>query len=260
VSKRTGWWEGTLILFHVFVVSPSYPRNIQRGVAAPVELDWAAVFRRVQDAINTLRTCHICEGWKLDEEGAARTLEYFRGQAAGLPDDMDEWKAAVKFIGDHGQSLDWILWGEANSMVAMLASHSRQARRSTSATHDPIFAAIEENRRLNEEWDRLERALDKAQGLARAEFGCRPSDDERAAWEWDERAGLEELQDRREEVVDAEEQHRMRLAQTKPSTVAGAAALVAYVVEDMEIGGHEWQTLALETVVEALNSMASVRA
>ena len=64
-----------------------------------------------------LRTRFICDGWKIDEEAAERTLRYFRSQAAGQPDNEEEWQAAIDFIGSHGQSFDWILAGNPGGMI-----------------------------------------------------------------------------------------------------------------------------------------------
>jgi hypothetical protein len=43
-----------------------------------VEYDHKAALARVEQIIDLLRTRYIREGWKIDEEGAARTLAYFR--------------------------------------------------------------------------------------------------------------------------------------------------------------------------------------
>ncbi|MCC8937561.1 hypothetical protein H8A99_14035 [Bradyrhizobium sp. Arg68] len=48
-----------------------------RADEAPV-IDNEAVLARVEQIIDFLRTRYVREGWKMDEQGAALTLEYFR--------------------------------------------------------------------------------------------------------------------------------------------------------------------------------------
>jgi hypothetical protein len=104
----------------------------------------AAALGRTEFVIECLRTRFVCEGWHgrgLDEDAATRTLAYFRSWAAGGPDDVDEWMFVVRILGDHGGSIDWILFGDPVSMICKGASHSARA-----AAVDPIFAVIEEHR------------------------------------------------------------------------------------------------------------------
>jgi hypothetical protein len=81
--------------------------------------------------IETLRACAVCDGWHpngLDEAAAARALACFR---AGLPEESDhdfaERDAAFKFISNHGQSLDWIICGDAGGMICRSAARSNRA-------------------------------------------------------------------------------------------------------------------------------------
>jgi hypothetical protein len=93
-----------------------------------------------------------------------------------------------------------------------------------SADADPIFAAIENHQKLDKESLVLEAASDKA-GLGDAISAA-----ENAAW---------------------------KMAQTKPTTVAGAAALLAYIAtnptnELFELGETDWHETAFRTVTAAL--------
>jgi hypothetical protein len=66
-------------------------------------------------------------------------LNYFQHRAGGRGDDESKFGAALNFIDDHGQSLDWLIRGDPAGMICAAAA------RSTAAVpqFDPIFAAIE---------------------------------------------------------------------------------------------------------------------
>jgi hypothetical protein len=83
----------------------------------------------------------------------------------------------------------------------------------------------------------------------------------RAGEDWDERTGIAPLREQRENAKAAELAAAERLAATKPTTPAGASALVAYVTadigEDIDI---DWHRAALHTVAEALNTFTGAQA
>ncbi len=80
----------------------------------------------------------------------------------------------------------------------------------------------------------------------------------RAGLEWDKRTGVAPLRQRYERTRRAETAAGRRMAKTKPTTPAGAAALVNYVRHDIEIGeGPGWHKIALATTAAALNRMSS---
>jgi hypothetical protein len=104
--------------------------------------------QRLEEMIDTLRTCVVCDGWHpngLDEAAAARALAYFR---AGFPEesaeDFAERKAMGDFVRSHGQSLDWIIEGDPGGLICRAAAHSRRAQSLALSGPDPIYAAIEE--------------------------------------------------------------------------------------------------------------------
>jgi hypothetical protein len=80
---------------------------------------------------------------------------------------------------------------------------------------------------------------------------------ERAGVEWDHRAGLASLREQVESADSAERKAAMRLARTKPTTPAGAGALIAYVLQrERMYGGFEgWEIRALKTVAGVLAKM-----
>ena len=90
--------------------------------------------------------------------------------------------------------------------------------------------------------------MDAKARLAAAEF---------AGAEWDQRANIAPLREQYERAERAQERATMRMARTKPTTPAGAAALVSYVrrdLEDVELEG--WHSTALKTVATALARMS----
>jgi hypothetical protein len=78
-----------------------------------------------------------------------------------------------------------------------------------------------------------------------------------AGAEWDERAGVAPLRERYEVTCRAEDKAAMRMARTKPVTLAGAAALIGYTRRDILIGESTigWPEVALKTVAAALVRM-----
>jgi hypothetical protein len=73
---------------------------------------------------------------------------------------------------------------------------------------------------------------------------------------WDERTGLAAFRKKFEQCYAAEQRYVKRLARTKPTTPAGTAALIQYVLDD-DFSDDEsyWHMTALRSAVAALNSM-----
>jgi hypothetical protein len=75
---------------------------------------------------------------------------------------------------------------------------------------------------------------------------------------WDKRTGLETLRKEVDRGVACERQYAKRLASTKPTTAAGVAALIQYVLDDdLTTDEDHWHMTALKTAVTALNSMGA---
>ena len=115
------------------VIAKAKALRISETASAPLspdlEIDHKAILSRVEQIVDLLRTRHAREGWKMDEEGATRTLAYFRRRAEGYPDDAAEWQASADFIRSHGQSLDWICDGDVGGMICRLAAQATTAKR-----------------------------------------------------------------------------------------------------------------------------------
>jgi hypothetical protein len=162
---------------------------------------------------------------------------------------------------------------------------------------DPIFAAIEEHRRLWDEEYNVSTMLDEAERekgrapipliawrtyshiggseieRARKEFlrhrVAKPRKieqeyreakaRERAVWrahrQWYKKNGLAALKTQCDQVRKAEQKALMALTTIRPTTTAGAGALVMYVRDDMKDGDHPWQERALANAARALLGM-----
>jgi hypothetical protein len=81
---------------------------------------------------------------------------------------------------------------------------------------------------------------------------------ERAERAWDKRAGLAAQRLELDHAMSAERRAAIRMAQTRPLTPTGAAALLAYVKTDMEGGDVLWHEIALNTAINTLASWGKV--
>jgi hypothetical protein len=74
---------------------------------------------------------------------------------------------------------------------------------------------------------------------------------------WDHRTGIASMREQYEKALAANEKAAARMARTKPTTPAGAGALVAYIWSDIkeEIDLRNWSTIALKTVAVSLAQM-----
>ncbi|SRR5258707_13562801 len=140
---------------------------------------------------------------------------------------------------------------------------------------DPIFAAIENHRKLNKALHAIWLAADLAEGRTVEKHGFRPTQlcayrlpaelrayrrvydaEERAAEQWDKRAGFTAIRRDVEVAMPAEQRAAMQMARTNPRTPAGAGALLAYTKTLMfEVGEMFWHKTALNTVAKALATM-----
>jgi hypothetical protein len=78
---------------------------------------------------------------------------------------------------------------------------------------------------------------------------------------WDKTTGLETLRKDVDRRVAAEGRYAKRLARTAPTTAAGVAALIQYVLDDdLTTDESYWHMTALRSAVSALNSMGAAAA
>ena len=118
---------------------------------------------------------------------------------------------------------------------------------------DPIFAAIEQRRKLEKVWGDLYSKLDVAEHRAGKKHGQRPTG-ERAEKAWDRRAGIAVQRRECDRALNAESDATMRMAKTRPTTPAAAAAMLEYVKTDAMIGEMEWHSVAFDTIIAAIST------
>jgi hypothetical protein len=80
---------------------------------------------------------------------------------------------------------------------------------------------------------------------------------ELAGEQWDERAGLTALRRDHDRADSAVGRAALKMAQTEPTTAAGASALLSYIATDkgtglFELGETDWHETAFRTVAAAL--------
>jgi hypothetical protein len=77
-----------------------------------------------------------------------------------------------------------------------------------------------------------------------------------AGLEWDKNTGLETLSKNVDQALTAAHRCSQRLARTIPTTPAGAAALIRYILDDdLDADENYWHMTALRSAVAALNDM-----
>jgi hypothetical protein len=126
-------------------------------------LDRAAIVARAEQMVEVLRTCHVVDGWQLDEPRAVLFLDSLR-RLDFNDGDTAEMTAVLAWARDHGQSLDWIFCGDPGGMVCRAAAQSAAAAVSLPAAAiegaiDPTFAAIERCRRADLACDALDHTV-----------------------------------------------------------------------------------------------------
>jgi hypothetical protein len=109
---------------------------------------------------------------------------------------------------------------------------------------DPIFAAIENHKKLNRAWHDLCPVLEAAE-LDEEGYGPRPA------------ADLTALRRNEDHAHVAAEEAAWKMARTKPTTVAGASAMLSFIATNptnglFELGETRWHETAFRTVTAAL--------
>ena len=106
----------------------------------------------------------------------------------------------------------------------------------------------------------LSECIDEAQRLSiitkATANQARLADAERAGVEWDRQTGIAPSRNQCELANRAENEAAMRMARMKPTTPAGAGAMVDYVRRELvENEPSDWMMAALETAAAALAEM-----
>jgi hypothetical protein len=217
------------------------PAVAKNSIAHDALIDHQAILSRVEQIVDLLRTRYIREGWKIDEDGAARALGYFRRHVEGPPfknedEDTAKYHEALEFFRSHGQNLDWIHDGNPGGMICTLAKHSQRASVLTAdqANADPIFAAIEA--------DKAARAVTVAAVGRNSEFERELQANGRLrekARRKDERRQEKEIEAAINQATVAEADTACALLNIRPTTLAGVIALLDHA-RDYDIDGMGW--------------------
>jgi hypothetical protein len=206
-------------------------------------LDRQATIARAEQMVATLRNCFVCDGWheSFDHKRAAQFLDAVRRQDYSAEDDP-ELRIITEWIGDHGQSLDWLYFGDPRGLISRAAAQSGSAL-VIAVPPDPIFAVIEEHRqaarRLNEICEKNE-ALEeqipaerrKANSIRDRGSDVGKNDDPR----WKEQNAKYWA------ASDRQRQLEWFFISDAPKTEAGRRALLSYTKEHEE-AGYEWPNL-----------------
>ena len=123
---------------------------------------------------------------------------------------------------------------------------------------DPVFAAIAEHKALIKESARLEKSYRIARDKAEKKYGewiMAPK-----CGEWPGLAIVSPLYDRWNSAEYAEHKAAIRMARTKPTTLAGVGAMIACIRREVARGSDDvgdWLPTSLKTVGAALARMAA---
>ncbi|WP_219682156.1 hypothetical protein [Bradyrhizobium canariense] len=181
-------------------------------------VDHQGILARVEQIVDVLRTRYICEGWQMDEDGAARALNYFRRHVEGPgfkdeDEDTLEFTRVLEFFRSHGQSLDWAHDGDLAGMICRLAKVSPRggALGASCVKADPTFAEIEAHKKASADYSAAIR--DVVPGT------------------------LDPDTVKEETFGDREAEVRHELATSVPTTLPGLLAMLTYV-EDVSSGKY----------------------
>lgn len=208
--------------------------------ASPDQESVAAMLHRAEHVVETLSTRHVCDGWVIDRAAAEQALDYMRRSAVDPElSDGSGFEAMVRFFSSHGQSLDWIMLGDPTTMICGTAAHSPHASPTNEAI-DPVFAAIEAHKKAEAALENLLKKKSRAEDAQRVATGVFKS--------------LEEFDQQEKELLTAERDAAWTLASTTPSSLAGVAAVYAYIREAYDGGnvilGDELDVVMLNTTLE----------
>jgi hypothetical protein len=141
--------------------------------------------------------------------------------------------------------------------------------RKAQAAIDPVFAAISEHKALIRESSRLEKsyrgAVDKAEKKYgdRIEHHRRCRSENRSEDDWPGQAITDPFYDRWNSADRAERKAAMRMARTKPTTLAGLAAMIDHIQREVSAGSdnvEDWLPNALKTAAAVADALGRMEA
>ena len=122
----------------------------------------------------------------------------------------------------------------------------------TTTAIDPVFAAVSEHKALIKESNRLEKSFNTAMAKAEKKHGAPTPHG------WPGEATISPFYDRWNRADRAERKAAMRMARVEPTTISGAAALIAprrEIVARSAERAEDWLVTALKTAASALTRM-----
>jgi len=75
-----------------------------------------AIAARAEQLVDVLATRYVREGWAFDHDRAARFLQYVRHLDATVG-NTDREGETIKWVLDHGQSPDWLFYGDVSDLI-----------------------------------------------------------------------------------------------------------------------------------------------
>jgi hypothetical protein len=138
--------------------------------ATPVEPDTVskeAFVARAEQMIETLRDAYVVEGWKLDEEYAARSLESICSFDWEDDGERPEIRVILEWTKLHGQSLDWLVCGDVSVMICKQAKPSAAAPKPDAKLialgipqrgDDPVIELVDRIVEMNSAWSKANAA------------------------------------------------------------------------------------------------------
>jgi len=136
-------------------------------------------------------------------------------------------------------------------MIMTTKPETRKAPAANGAELDPVFAAITEHKVLIKESDRLEDSFMTAMAKAEKKYGKWARAPDHHSWPGE--ATISPFYDRWNRADRAE-----RMARVEPTTISGAAALIAprrEIVARSAERAEDWLVTALKTAASALTRM-----
>lgn len=112
----------------VVIPAGAIPIQAPSIAAAQESLDHSAIRDRADQMFEILRNLYGSEAWKLHEPSIASAMKFFERSDFESAEADDDWQAVVHFCKMHGQSLDWLMFGDARTLICAAANLRKEER------------------------------------------------------------------------------------------------------------------------------------